>query len=150
LTGLDTDWVSRIITEIETTEQLVEQLGRLAQELAFAAGGADGDSRRNTAMEQANFRLDTPFRRWLESIDPENDEKVEACDAWWQQERRIVQALGQELIEQAGPRAFVGREVKKKIKGKEIAYFYSAPKAFNRFMSRTSTRHALRGGKDND
>jgi len=142
LTALGENWTSRIIDEIGVTENLVAQVGFLEQNLAKAEGDADGGSRKNAAKEQAYFRLDMPFRRWLESIDPEKDEMSEACDRWWEEERRIVRMLGRELVEQAGPQAFVGRTVVEDKKERR----YTAPEAYNYFLYRTSTRQALKGG----
>lgn len=142
LTTLGADWISRIIEEIETAEKLAEQAGRLAQDLAKASGSADGARQKDAAKEQAYFRLDMPFRKWLEGIDPAQDEMVEASDRWWRQARSIVRSLGKELVEQAGPQAFVGRVVTKD--GKERRYI--APQAYNSFLYHTSTRDALKGG----
>jgi len=145
LTALGGDWVNRIIEELDTTEKLVWQVGRLAQHLAIAAGNSDGNKQREAAKEQAYFRLDMPFRRWLEEIDPVRDEMVTASKHWWEQARRVVLELGRELVEQAGPQAFVGRVLKEN--GKEKEQRYAAPEVFNRFLYYTSSRDALKGGK---
>jgi CRISPR system Cascade subunit CasA len=143
LTDLGADWVNRIIDEIDTTDKLAQKVGRLAQNLAKAAGNADGKKQKDAAKEQAYFRLDIPFRKWLEEIDPERDEMGTVCDQWWEQARRIVLDLGKELVEQAGPRAFVGRIVTENKKEQR----YTAPEAFNHFLYYTSTRDALKGGR---
>ncbi len=94
-------------------------------------------------MEQAFFRLDIPFRSWLEKIDPEKDEMGIVCDQWWEQAKSIVRILGRELVEQAGVRAIVGRVVTENKKQQR----YTAPEAFNRFLYYTSTRDLLKGGR---
>jgi CRISPR system Cascade subunit CasA len=131
LTSLGSDWVNRIVGEIELTEKLVRQAGYLAQNLALAAGNADGSGARSIAREQAYFRLDIPFRRWLEGIDPERGSMNTVCDQWWQQEVGIVRALGRELVTQAGPQAFVGRDG------------HATPNEYNRFLYYTSSRQLL-------
>ncbi|MCL4463234.1 MAG: type I-E CRISPR-associated protein Cse1/CasA [Firmicutes bacterium] len=143
LTALGADWINRIVDELEVTEKLTQQAGRLAQNLAKAAGNADGKQQRDAAKGQAYFRLDIPFRRWLEKIDPERGEMGSVCDLWWEQARRIVRDLGKELVEQAGTRAFVGRVLTENKKEQR----YTAPEAFNRFLYYTSTRDALKGGR---
>ena len=142
LTALGADWVNRIVDELETTDKLAQQLGRLAQNLVKAAGSADGNKQKETVMEQAYFRFDIPFRKWLAEIDPErkNDPHT-VCELWWKQARRIVLNLGRELVEQAGPRAFIGRVVTENKKEQR----YTSPEAFNRFLYYTSTRDALKG-----
>ncbi len=141
LTALGADWVNRIIEELETTEKLTRQAGRLAQNLAKAAGNADGNKQKEAAIEQAYFRLDMPFRKWLEEIDPVRDEMVTVCDQWWEQAKSIVRGLGKEIVEQAGPQAFVGRTIRENKKEQR----YTTPEAFNQFLYYTSTRDALKG-----
>ncbi|MDR1398084.1 MAG: type I-E CRISPR-associated protein Cse1/CasA [Desulfarculales bacterium] len=140
LSHLGADWVRRIIGEIEDTEKLVYQVGELGQRLAQAAGSADGKGPKNMAEEQAYFRLDQPFRTWLEEIDPEKDEMWQRSNEWWERSKSIVQELGRELVAQAGPNAFVGRIVEDKKKKK---HRYIAPEEYNFFMIKTSSRQAL-------
>lgn len=143
LTNLGTDWINRIVDELETTDKLVQSLGRLSQNLAKAAGNSDGKTQKDATVEQAFFRLDIPFRSWLEKIDPEKDEMGIVCDQWWEQAKSIVRILGRELVEQAGVRAIVGRVVTENKKQQR----YTAPEAFNRFLYYTSTRDLLKGGR---
>lgn len=147
LTKLGEEWVVRIIEEINITEKLSEQVGYLAQDLAKASGNADGLDRRNITKEQAFYRLDVPFRRWLESIDPikDTDNKEDKCEQWWQQARSIVRELGKEIVNQSGTNAFIGRVVEEKSQGKKIMRRYTAPEAYNRFLYKTSTRKTLFG-----
>ena len=105
----DRDWTMRIVDEISTADRLVFQVGLLAQNLARASGDSDGNAQKNMAMEQGYFRLDMPFRRWLEGIDPKRDSINESCARWWEQEKQVIRSLGRELINQASPQAFVGR-----------------------------------------
>lgn len=141
LAAFGTDWIVRIIDEIETTEKLVQQVGWLAQSLAKANGNTDGASQKEAAKEQAYFLLSLPFNKWLSNIDPEQDVMVTVCDQWWGQARRIVLKLGKELVEQAGPRSFAGRVLIENKKERR----YTAPEAFNRFLYNTSTRDILKG-----
>ncbi|MDR3345103.1 MAG: type I-E CRISPR-associated protein Cse1/CasA [Oscillospiraceae bacterium] len=136
LTELSEGWNARIIDELDTTEQLVYQVGRLAQSLALAAGIHDnkeysGSKQRDAAKEQAYYRLDVPFRRWLESIDPAADGMDAKCAEWWDIAKKIVRALGKELAAQCGSQAFVGRNN------------YSAPQAYNIFLYKTTNRQTL-------
>jgi CRISPR system Cascade subunit CasA len=142
-TALGENWVNRIINEISVTEKLVNQVGWLAENLARAAGEWDKEglkNKKNAAKEQTYFRLDTPFRRWLERINPERDSMEETCNQWREQARRIVRALGKELVAQSGPQAFVGRVVMDKKKKEQR---YTAPEAYNQFLIWTSAKKAL-------
>ena len=99
----------RIVAEIELCEQAARAVGNLARDLAAAAGGeADGAS----AREQFYFRVDRPFRRWLEALDPEGD-VGKAIDEWRETVQDLAVALGNELALAAGPAAFVGRAGKR-------------------------------------
>lgn len=143
LTDLSQNWVERICDELEVTETLVYRVGELAQRIAKASGDADGEAQRNAAKRQAYFRLDRPFRAWLEGIDPDRNDIAATCDVWWHQARHIVRTLGRELVEQSGPQAFIGRGDK----GGTAGQHYSAPLVYNRFLSYTATRDSLKGGK---
>lgn len=150
LTALGDHWVSRIIGELETTEQLVQHLGYLAKSLSKASGNKQGEGPENAAKEQAYFLLDNPFRQWLEEIEPEQDEMSEVCDRWWKQAKRMIQGLGEKLVQQSGRQAFVGHVVKEGPKGKEVERRYTAPEAYNYFLWRTATRQALKGGEKHE
>ena len=100
---------ARVVEEIGLCEQAARAVGNLARDLAAAAGGeADGAS----AREQFYFRVDRPFRRWLEALDPDGD-VGKAIDEWREIAKNLVLALGDELARTAGPAAFVGRAGKK-------------------------------------
>ncbi len=137
-TSLGEKWVNRIIDEIETTEKLVNQVGYLAQNLAKAAGDSDGYNIRDSAKEQAYFRLDAPFRRWLGEIIPEQHNIDDSCNQWREQAKTIIRKLGKELVDQSSPQAFVGRYVKEKTRGQEVKRRYTAPEAYNQFLYWTS------------
>jgi len=134
LTALGEAWVNRIITIISQTEEMVRQVGYLAQNLAKASGDSDGSSRRQEAQEQAYFLLDMPFRRWLEGIDPERDSIDEKSQRWWEEAKKILLDLGKDLVSQSSPQAIVGRYVQEKQRGKDVERRYTAPEAYNRFV----------------
>ena len=140
-------WVGRIISELAITNQHVQQVGELAIRISKASGGYNDDVK-NIAKEQAYFRLNSKFQVWLENIDPENDELDETCELWFEQSQKVVRGLGRELVEQAGPQAFVGREIKEKIEGKEVERRYTLPAAYNYFLARTANRESIGGGKN--
>ena len=85
------------------------------------------------ARAQFYFAVDQPFRRWLQSIDPETDEPVEKAVEWQEQAYRLAAELGRQMVEQAGTAAFIGHRVPDK-KNPEKSYLYTAPKAYNSFL----------------
>ena len=131
LSDLGIAWQMRISAEIERCEQLAEQIGYLFSDLVKAAGGSGNIQ---SAKEQLYYRLDKPFRDWLEQLDPQSMDIDEQMKVWQTQAKRIGTTLAQEMVDQAGTSAFIGREVTEKVKGKEHTMFYSSPKAYNQFL----------------
>jgi len=144
LTELHKDWIPRIITELNVTDNLVREVGTLAQNIAKASGDAEGLAARNEAKSQAYFRLDQPFRQWLESIEPEvyctGEMTDKKCGEWWETSKAIVRSLGKEIVNSCSLQAFIGRNN------------LSAPQAFSWFIYNTANRETLKekiekGGK---
>lgn len=132
LEGLAKNWRKRITTEIGNCEQAARIVGRLAQNLALAAGDKN-DTGAEAARAQFYFAVDQPFRRWLQSIDPETDEPVEKAAEWQEQAYRLAAELGRQMVEQAGAAAFVGRRIPE-AKNKDKSCLYTAPKVYNSFL----------------
>jgi CRISPR system Cascade subunit CasA len=134
LDDLGKTWQTYIVQEIERCDQLAEAVGMLGMNLDKASGG-DGSSKER-AKEQAYYRLDMPFRQWLLQVDPEQEleEQTAHRKAWRETAIHIIRNLGQELVEQAGTAALVGRTVTEKVKNKEVKRRYSSPEAFNYFL----------------
>jgi CRISPR system Cascade subunit CasA len=128
-------WQNHILKEIERCDQFAEAVGVLGVNLDKAMGG-DGNGIKARAKEQAYYRLDIPFRQWLLQVDPEQDlEKQNSYrKAWRETAGNIIRNLGQELVEQAGSAAIIGRTVTEKIKNKEVKRHYSSSEAFNFFL----------------
>ena len=132
LEALKKPWRTKITTEIGNCERAAKIVGHLAQNLALAAGdGGDADS--ESARAQFYFRIDQPFRRWLQSIDPEMDDQDEKMAQWQEQAHQIAKELGKQMVEQAGTAAFVGHRIPDR-NNKEKSYLYTAPKAYNSFL----------------
>lgn len=136
LEELGEKWQRHIETEISRCDDYAKAVGRLAASLDKAIGGDGVEAERN-AKEQSYYRLDVPFRQWLLEVDPEQNLEVQNQFRWdWRNRaKRIIKNLGQELVDQAGSIAIVGRTVTAKIKNKETKWHYSAPEAFNYFLS---------------
>lgn len=138
------DWLPIVEHNIRTTDLLVGQFTKLAQNLAKASGDSDAGRLRQiaeAAREQAFFRLDMPFRRWLEQIKPDEDEPVALSLRWWNESQRVIRMLGEEWVNNCSTQALAGREV---MENNKLVH-YSAPKAFNQFISNISTQNKLEG-----
>ncbi|MGN0778848.1 MAG: type I-E CRISPR-associated protein Cse1/CasA [Aristaeellaceae bacterium] len=140
--GLLTDagkvWVAQILSEINTVDELAQQVWFLGANIEQAAGGS-GDALGNDMKEQFYDHIDIPFRRFLAAVDPadDDDQRNERLLHWHQEARSITLALGREAVAQAGQAAFVGRTIEDK-KGKK--YHYSLPEAYNQFLYQVNQR----------
>ena len=132
LSKLGDAWIVDVTKNLKITDAMVACLGDLASDIAAASGISDGRSKSAPAKEEAYFRLDMPFRGWLAGINPEKDPMDDTCKEWIDTVRDILLSFGEELIQQAGVHAFIGREVKKK--GKRN--LYTAPTAHAKFRGR--------------
>lgn len=91
----------------DRANQSVRVLGDLAGNLAVAAGG-DAESASAKATSQGFSALDGRFRAWLADFDPDADLEAD-LEKWTQDVRQIVRDLGETLVRNAGPAAWVGR-----------------------------------------
>lgn len=126
-------WRERILDEVEWTDKLVWSVKKLARDLTIAGGGS-GDTLQqeaDTAASVAYFRLDIPFRSWLEGINPSRDDLDEKMQIWREEARKIIWVLGGEMVSNSGTNALVGRFVTNN-KTKE-EYLYNSPRAFESF-----------------
>lgn len=139
LTELGDLWIPSVKSCIEIAERLVKQVGYLAQEIVKCSGADDGEGQRQRAMEQGYYRLDEPFRRWLENIEPQRDEqrRNEICLEWVKIAQAEIRRLGRELVAEVGANAFVGRTTKDR---NNIERRYTAPEAYNRFLALTDIK----------
>ncbi len=124
-----------IIDGAADAEAAVKGLRTLAANLTRAAGGrgdapADAGAR---AAATAFTVLDQDFRRWLAGLSGDSDLAAVRAD-WQTMVRRSVQRLGADLVGQAGPAAWAGREI-----GGDKPQFVCAPLAdlwFRRHLHR--------------
>ncbi|WP_275409011.1 type I-E CRISPR-associated protein Cse1/CasA [Paractinoplanes brasiliensis] len=125
-------------TAIDATgdaESAVRALRGLATNLVRAAGGPDDNGAADRAAERAYAVLDQVFRNWLAGLGPDSDPTAERAD-WQQRVWRAVDLIGRELVEAAGPVAWVGR-TKLDRNGREIHYSsYQAETWFRRDLAK--------------
>jgi len=114
---LNTRWQGQISKHLKLTGKLAECVGFLAADLELCKGLDEGEKKRNyykvanEAKEEPYLQLDGPFRTWLASIDPANPEPdymEETMAEWITITKNTILKIGKELVEQAGPQAFVG------------------------------------------
>lgn len=103
-----------VVDAVRATDDAVFALRDLTANVVRAAGGTDDKTTsgaRARAAEQAYAALDGPFRAWLASLTADSDlESTRA--AWFDQARKIVGAVGDEIVTAAGPDSWVGREIR--------------------------------------
>lgn len=131
LESMKKKWRREITEQIGKCEQAAKIVGHLAQNLSIAAGDKN-DTCTASAQTQFYFIIDQPFRQWLQSIDPDEDELLEKAAEWEKQARRLAIQLGEQMVEQTGNAAFTGHWIKNEKTEKK--YLYTAPKAYNDFL----------------
>jgi len=132
LSDIGSDWVVRIVDEVDNTDKCVWALGQLAGNIAKASGNDDKNSVFGisaTARSLAFSELDHPFRGWLNDLNPTDDNIEEQIAKYRELLRSNLFRLGEELVAQSDLRALLGRE---KTDGTSVM---SAPQAFSLFKN---------------
>ena len=137
LTEAGESWIRKIESEIQTTDDVATAAMYLGMNIEKAAGGS-GNVLGGWMKEQFYDRIDVPFRRFLEEIDPQDDyeQMHERLERWHEEERRIAYKLAAEVVEREDLTAYVGRTLKEKRKGKEEDVHYCVPEAYSWFKAR--------------
>ncbi|AUG30932.1 type I-E CRISPR-associated protein Cse1/CasA [Microbacterium hominis] len=94
---------------VELAEAGARSVRQLAENLDRAAGG-DGIARGEKARQATYAALDEPYRRWLRGLDGDEAPLV-ALDGWKDLARTTLLRVGADLIADAPPAAWTGREV---------------------------------------
>jgi CRISPR system Cascade subunit CasA len=98
------------VDAVRDSEDAAKAVGNLAANLAEAAGG-DGGGPQERARESVYAELDRPYRQWLSRLGP-GSSPVQARARWQEKAYEIARRLGRELVAQAAPVAWRGREVR--------------------------------------
>ena len=143
LDELNYSWTRHIEEEVQRCIDVAKSIEYLAKELKLAQGMdynklksyKDVQKATESARAQFYFAVDAPFRQWLQSIDPENDDPEVAIPRWQAQARRIAEGLGRQMVMESGSTALVGRRIKLDAgKKTEHTRLYTAPWAYNQFQ----------------
>lgn len=101
-----------VLSCVSAAEAAAAALGKLAANLAEAAGGSgSSDGHRDRAVELAYAELDPLFREWLAQLGPTTDHS-DCRGEWHSLAFRAIRDLGNALLADASPTAWVGRMVR--------------------------------------
>ena len=145
LSELGANWRAKIETEIDRCGKLANAIAYVAQNLYVASGGSDSKKDKhfseipNVVKSQLYYRFDLPFREWLRSIDPLDDEKQKYDKQlkWQSTARRITELYAQELIAETSETAITGH--------REGDIIYSSPKAMMIFRGQMKKIYGKEG-----
>ena len=126
-------WNDSIRREIEFTDKLADEMKYFGMNVDKSEGG-NGITLGNWMKEQFYYRIDMDFRRFLESIDPNDgyEKQIERLNGWREMETKTAYALANEVIAQSSDAALFGRTVSEKDKnGADVIRHYSVAEAYS-------------------
>lgn len=141
ISDMNVRWRQMVLDSISFCDSISKKVWSLAKDINLASGGSSSTKEsQGTAMlyaenVKADFysRMDSPFRRWLCTLEPEMDDAEEKALEWRRECVGIAKKLGNEIIHQVGSEAILGRlRFASEDKKKDEAI--SAAKAMNRFL----------------
>lgn len=134
LDKLNEDWVEQIVDLLNKTDKAIWELGQLASKIAGAAGDSDENRKKEEsrkARETGYYHLDTLFRKWLISINPDEDELEEKMGEWLGIAKKQIIELGDEMLNKCSDMTIIGNRNHNEDKKNEL----NAIEAFLRFRS---------------
>lgn len=128
LSDVGKSWRKRIITEIEKCEETAKKLYSFAINVNIANGGDVEDKQPGiSAKDRLYYRLDIPFKKWITSINPDNDDEIIIkLEEWKSTVKSIVFELAEDISKASSPQAMLGRYI-----GLNNKTLYSVPKSEN-------------------
>jgi CRISPR system Cascade subunit CasA len=100
-----------VLSAVSAAENAATAVGKLAANLAEAGGSRDSVGHRTRAVESAYAELDPLFRAWLAALGPESD-PMDGQIRWHSTAYTAIRVLGDGLVADVSPSAWVGRMVK--------------------------------------
>lgn len=142
-------WRERIHQEVVKCDALAREFKQYAKELTIADGGDNQAYPPEAVAGDFYFRLDQPFRQWLESLKPDGEENYQAAMQRWESTARdIAFDMAEELLKQTGPKAFRGRIITYKDKaGREQDSHFCSVRAYLKIRQKIKKHYNLEGGE---
>ena len=150
LSEIGTRWQGYIVEEIKKCDRLARAISDLASDLHLASGGDKSkENLGKVEKEQLYYRIDEPFRVWINSIDPSQDESFdgEKITEWQEEAKKTAFKLSDEMLSRVNEQAYVGRWTEIKKGGKAIKTHHSAPEARRTFANKVFNIYNPKGGK---
>lgn len=148
LDHLDTIWMHTVEEAVQRCDDISNLIWKLAKGIGLAAAGnARWKKGKDTiyyyrvAADHAKstyyYRVDAPFRAWLETLPNEAGDDA-ARRIWYKQALEIADELAKELVHEAGTPALMMRQVIEKKGNQEKKRIYSSARAMNQYYYDTS------------
>lgn len=116
-------WVTRINDVVEETKTVVSNTYRRFIKEIKEIRNIQSDAFTSQKVEECYFKIDQPFRQWLASIHYEDEKDCKVFE-WRQKLKNIVLREAQTLLQEGGPRDYLGIIDKDKGTVKNIATAY--------------------------
>lgn len=130
-------WVTRLNETIDETKYIVDVIYRKFVKDIKDIRNLSSDDFVNRSIQSLYFRIDKPFRDWIEGIKP-TDTKDEKILEWRDTLRKLVLLHINEFMKNSNPRDFTGTIIKNKKSGNE--YTLNIAIAFNSFMQKFNNK----------
>lgn len=111
---------------VDATDKAVTALRRLGANLHLASGGDKEQvaGPRDAIKARAYFEMDQAFRTWLAELGMHTN-AADARFTWYRKARSIVLAIGEDMVNEAGPAAVVGSAIEYE-KRKDVVWVTTA------------------------
>lgn len=149
ISEMNSMWQNMVCDCVEFSDEISKKVWTLAKNVNLASGGNEDTTSKNAADKaKSDFysRIDSPFRKWLCTIDPETDNAYDKKVKWREECVKIALEFVKNIINNVEPSAVFGKNKpikNKSIKNKPIdkkeKKIYSAAKAMNIFVAQVKS-----------
>lgn len=149
ISEMNSMWQNMVCDCVEFSDEISKKVWTLAKNVNLASGGNEDTTSKNAADKaKSDFysRIDSPFRKWLCTIDPETDNAYDKKVKWREECVKIALEFGKNIINNVEPSAVFGKNkpiknkpIKNKPIDKEEKKIYSAAKAMNIFVAQVKS-----------
>lgn len=120
--GGDAGWSARIEDIVEVIKQIVEKtFGVFVNSVLEIRNIKEIGKRRAIYLGQLYFQIDSPFKEWLATLQPDDDKEKRIAE-WYDVLRQIVRRQAENIVREAGAQDYKGKVVNDQFRNIMTAY----------------------------